>query len=91
MSRPLANGCSTGGSPADRVVKKRDENGFVVDQILPSEEEQQRLRQQKKEDQPVIDAGLKSLDHCTCAIRSRSCFSFFSGCDSRRSYYRCSR
>ncbi|KAK7755040.1 Long-chain base-1-phosphate phosphatase [Diatrype stigma] len=70
MNRSLANGSSTGAAGApDRVIKKRDENGFVVEQIQPNEEKQRRLRQQKKEEQdkPVIDAGLKSLDHCTYA------------------------
>lgn len=71
MNRSPANGSSIGAAGApDRVIKKRDENGFVVEQIQPNEEKQRWLRQQKKEEQdkPVIDAGLKSLDHCTCAV-----------------------
>lgn len=76
MNRPLANGSSSG---ADRVIKKRDENGFVVEQIQPNEEKQRRLRQQKKEEQdkPVIDAGLKSLDHCTWVHRYRRSLSCY--------------
>ena len=79
MTSIRANGSTTG---ADILIKKRDENGFLVDQILPGEDQQRKLRLQKKEEQdqeqqqqqqnqkPVIDAGLKSLDHCTCDASS---------------------
>ena len=75
MTLLRANGSTTG---ADILIKRRDENGFLVEQIRPNEEKQQRLRLQKKEEdeqedeeeqKPVIDAGLKSLDHCTCDAR----------------------
>ena len=80
MTSIRANGSTTG---ADSLIKKRDENGFLVDQILPGEDQQRRLRLQKEEEEeqqkqqqqqhnhkPVIDAGLKSLDHCTCDASS---------------------
>ena len=68
MTSPRANGSTTG---ADILIKRRDENGFLVNQILPNEEKQESLRLQKDEEEkkPVIDAGLKSLDHCTCDAR----------------------
>ncbi|RYP13466.1 hypothetical protein DL765_006879 [Monosporascus sp. GIB2] len=64
MNPAAANGSSPG---AELLVKKRDENGFPVEQIQPGEEQQQRLRQQKDE-KPVIDPGLKSLDHYKRAL-----------------------
>ena len=68
MTSLRANGSTTG---ADILIKRRDENGFLVNQILPNEEKQESLRLQKDEEEkkPVIDAGLKSLDHCTCDAR----------------------